>query len=118
MGTEAAEEASHEAAVERAVAELPDAVVVRRYLLSVTDPDLTFDEHGSSLADQVSAATDVLDRLARTGALIRHRERWRRALELAFVQRGGPWAKAAGACPASMERLGVPSATLEAAGLR
>lgn len=118
MGTGDEDGSSSGDGAEQAVAALSDAAVVRRYLLSVTDPDLVFDQRQRELAAALTDASDVLERLSRTGALLRHQQRWRDALEAAFVARGGPWAREAGACTDSMARLGVPSATLEAAGLR
>ncbi|MCC6434570.1 MAG: hypothetical protein IT196_06025 [Acidimicrobiales bacterium] len=118
MGSGAEGDSSISASAEVAVAALSDAAVVRRYLLSVTDPDLVFDDRQRRLASEVEAATDVLERLSRTGALFRHQQHWRDALEAAFVARGGRWARDAGGCADSMARLGVPADTLEAAGLR
>lgn len=102
---------------ERDLQDWPDEVVVRRYLLSVADPDLIFDARQMELEARRDAASDVLDRLSLAGEVIRYQQSWRAALEDAFIRRARRWVDRAHADVASMRRLGVSAATLAAAGL-
>lgn len=99
------------------LAALDDDSLIRRYLLSVLDPEFVFDARQHQLVAELDDAKDVLARLSLHGEIIRRRERWREGLEGEFVRRAGRWARTANANVTDMLALGVPREVLVSAGV-